>query len=562
MNQISSRDILILLLIISSFFFFLLGTRALNVPDEGRYSEVVREMVVSKDYITPNVNGLVFLDKPVLFFWLASAAVKLAGFSEWAYRAVPAIFGILGCLLVFITAHTLYDRRTAWLAAFILATIPFYFFLARYANLDITVAILIEAALFLFLLAVNTNNTKQQKYIFWMAYVFAAFATLTKGLIGIVFPLMIIGAWITILDQWHIVKKMHLPSGLFIYFLIVTPWYVLVQKANPDFFHYFFVHEHFMRFSQTGFNNPSPWWFYLAVLVPGAFPWVLHMLTSFKSYFCRDYWQERIHYKNEFFFLLNTVLILIFFSIPRSKPLSYILPVFPPISILIAHNIIKNFASHKRLLIGSLILFALLSPVPLFLGLKRIDHVLSISTVEIMLATISAWVIFVILIPRYVKRNEIPWGSFLPYLFTLVAWLMLLTIISGEYPVDSQKEIGLTVKSLLKPTDKVMMFSDYFDDLPVYLQQQVILVDDWDPKTTHSDGWKIHFIYASQHQETTQLVWKKDLLKAWDSPQNYYLFISKDKLPELTALIKKPLDLVTENKNTAVFVNHKIKRPH
>src|SRR5689334_7767504 len=85
-------DIIILLMILSILFITLLGSHALLIPDEGRYAEIAREMFVGADYITPHFNGIIFLDKPILFYWLEVLSIKLFGLYEWSLRLWPAVF--------------------------------------------------------------------------------------------------------------------------------------------------------------------------------------------------------------------------------------------------------------------------------------------------------------------------------------------------------------------------------------------------------------------------------------------------------------------------------------
>src|SRR6185312_4499559 len=224
-----TKDILILTVVISLFFAFWLGAYPLLTPDEARYSEVAREMVVTGNYITPHLNGVVMLDKPIFHYWLQATAIKLFGLSEWALRLCPALFGVLGCLFTYIAGRLLFERRTGLLAAIILATSPLYFFSAHYANLDMEIAVLISAALFTFLIAVKYSRL----YLLWIAYIFAGLAVLTKGLIGIMLPALIIGIWILWQKQWQVLRSMYLWSGLLLVILIASPWYILVQKANP-----------------------------------------------------------------------------------------------------------------------------------------------------------------------------------------------------------------------------------------------------------------------------------------------------------------------------------------
>jgi 4-amino-4-deoxy-L-arabinose transferase-like glycosyltransferase len=115
-------DIIFLTSCLLLFYFLWLGSYPLFTPDEARYSEVAREMVMTGDYITPRVNGVAFLDKPILYYWLQSAAIHLFGINEWALRFFPALLGVIGCLITYICGRLLFNRRTGWLASLLLST--------------------------------------------------------------------------------------------------------------------------------------------------------------------------------------------------------------------------------------------------------------------------------------------------------------------------------------------------------------------------------------------------------------------------------------------------------
>src|SRR5574341_604550 len=144
-------DLLILTLILGCFFGFGMGKRALWSPDEGRYSEVAREMVVSGDYITPRLNGVKYFEKPPLFYWLQGLSIKLFGVNEWSLRLWTAAFACLGCLAVYVSARRLFGRRSGLIAAVVLATSLLYYAMGRIITLDMAVSVLLSCSLLAFL---------------------------------------------------------------------------------------------------------------------------------------------------------------------------------------------------------------------------------------------------------------------------------------------------------------------------------------------------------------------------------------------------------------------------
>jgi len=305
-------DILFLLLVLGGLFFILLGVRPLFVPDEGRYAEIGREMIASGDYITPYLNSIKYFEKPILFYWLEAAAIKIAGLNLWSLRSINALLGLLGCLMTYITARQLYNRKTGLLAAFILGTSMLYFVMAHMISLDLTVTVFIAMSLYAFLLGTQRPLGWSRQFYFWGASAAAALAVLTKGLIGIVFPSMIIFVWIAIVGDWRILKRMYLPSCILVFLAIALPWHILVGQRNPEFYYFYFIQQHFLRYATTEIGHYQPIWYFIPYLIIGFFPWVVFLPQAIAKQFSWS-WQQRHEHTSELFLLLWVLLIFAFF---------------------------------------------------------------------------------------------------------------------------------------------------------------------------------------------------------------------------------------------------------
>jgi hypothetical protein len=123
----SFADLLIVSLFCGLLFGFKLGERALWSPVEGHYSEIAREMVVSGDYLTPQLAGMKYLEKPPLFYWLESANIQWFGLGEWSLRLWPAVFGTIGCLAVYIAGSRLFEPRVGLFSALAIASVLQFF---------------------------------------------------------------------------------------------------------------------------------------------------------------------------------------------------------------------------------------------------------------------------------------------------------------------------------------------------------------------------------------------------------------------------------------------------
>ncbi|MBI3569665.1 MAG: glycosyltransferase family 39 protein, partial [Gammaproteobacteria bacterium] len=327
------RDALLLTLLLAVFFGFELGSRALWHPDEGRYSEIPRAMVASGDYVTPRLNGVKYFEKPVLFYWMQAGSIKLFGVNEWALRLWPALLALAGCLAVYGAGRKLFGRRAGLIAAIVLATSPLYYLLARIITLDMAVSVLLTGALLSFLLGVREPPGRTCSLYLYAFYALCAAATLIKGLIGIVIPAMVIGAWIVLLWDWRLLRAIHLPTGLLLFFALAAPWHVLAARANPEFAQFYFIHEHFQRYLTTVHMRYQPWWFFMPVLVLGMLPWIGLLFPALRDAWAG--WRARHERREELFLLLWAGLVFAFFSVSSSKLIPYILPMLPPLALLL-----------------------------------------------------------------------------------------------------------------------------------------------------------------------------------------------------------------------------------
>lgn len=469
-NHISPRrdwlvDIVCLAALFIVFYIFWLGSYPLFTPDEGRYSEVAREMVASGDYITPRVNGVAFLDKPVLYYWLQALAINLFGIKEWALRLFPALLGVLGCLVTYICGRHLFNRHTGIIASIILATTPLYFGSAHYANLDLEVAVLISCSLLFFITAAHADQ-KTQRYFFLIAYLFTAFAFLTKGLIAVAFPCMIGGIWIALMHRFDIFKKMHLSFGIVLFLAITMPWYLLVQRANPEFLHFFFVTQQVTRFlSAAAFNNPTPVWFYLPVILFGFLPWTAFLIfAAYKS--IKNILDNRTQHSVELYLLLWVGIIFVFFSVPHSKTIGYILPVFPALALLVAHYLANAWEKW------------------------RLSFTLSTAAT--------------------------------------VVFLLIVTFHAGELNDRSAKPLVAELKTILTPQDEVVNYFKFYHDVPLYLEQRITLVANWnDPDIAQKDNWVRELWFGMPFQQTSDwLIDENTFWQRFNSDKRVFVFLN------------------------------------
>lgn len=498
------RDLALLLIVLLPWFLALMGARPLNVPDEGRYPEVAREMLVSGDFITPRVNGAVFLDKPALYYWLQAASLKTFGVSVASIRLMPALFGVAGCLLVFLTGWRFFSRRAAWLSVLPLAASPLYFLASQYANLDLEVAVWITAALVGFLFGHGeAPGSPRRRLYFALAYLAGGFGVLTKGLIGIVLPSIVIFAWMLWRRRWRELPSWSLPLLPVAVLAVCLPWYTAVQVHNPQFLHFFFIYQQFQRYTGGGFNNVFPAWFYPAVLALGLLPWSFWLPAAFT-----EGWKRRAESGDVRAFLMAwPLVILLFFSLPASKIVSYILPTVPPMALLLGAAFDDWLGQQRRqpwLVRGvAVVLLALLIGALVAAGKEwhQPHHPLHPELPWLLLglaATLAAAVACCVLALRG-QLDKLLLGLALAG-GGIATWAVPLV---PCFDKESIRETAAALLPRLTPDAVVVTYHNYFQDLPLYLNraEPIRVVDDWtDPNIVKIDNWRREFYFALQDQ--------------------------------------------------------------
>jgi 4-amino-4-deoxy-L-arabinose transferase-like glycosyltransferase len=313
--------------------------RPLQLPDEGRYVGVAWEMVRSGDWLVPTMNNLPFFHKPPLFYWITAAFISLFGQSELAARAAPILGASVGALATYLLIKRWVDARTAVIALITLLAYPLWFLGGQYANLDMLVAgcITLTITLLAHSALLIENERKAQPWLI-AAYASAAFGLLAKGLIGFVLPGAVIVAWLILRWQWRTLLRLISIPGIVVFAGIAAPWFYLMHQKFTDFLHYFFVVQHFKRFSGVGFNNPKPVYFYLGIVLICGLPWLVWGRQLWRG--TRDENKRPTGKSLTQLMWVWLAVILLFFSIPNSKLIGYILPVAPAFAFLLGSRFV------------------------------------------------------------------------------------------------------------------------------------------------------------------------------------------------------------------------------
>lgn len=343
------KNLTALILLAAFLFLFRLGDRPLRNPDEGRYAEVAREMVVSGDWLEPTLLGVDYLRKPVLFYWLIASSFTVFGTHEFAARLVPALFGLFGIAAAAVFAARYWGRRTAEWSAAILATNPLYWGVSRYLVIDVVFSFFLLAAFYCFYTALH-GGRRRFLYGFFLS---AALAFLAKGVAVLAILAFTLPAYVWVAGRAREgFRILFSPAGILLFLAVAAPWYVAIARHEPEFMKFFFLHEHVARFMSKNFEHQQPWFYYLALLPAVSSPWIL--VPGPLKVLARSV--RRSAGDKCFYLTVVAAGTLVFYTLSRTKLVTYMLPVIPPLSILLADAWVSWAGSHpgrRRLFVVS-----------------------------------------------------------------------------------------------------------------------------------------------------------------------------------------------------------------
>jgi len=329
-----SRWIAFALLACTLIWFSGLEYRGLFMPDEGRYADIPREMLDANDWVTPRLNGIKYLEKPPLQYWATAGIFRLFGADEWTARLWPAISGLL-CIAFTAFAAFRFAPGAPWTPAALTLAGSWGFFLgAQFLTLDMGLTLFLTVAMLSYALSRFADARAQRNWML-LAWAAAACAVLSKGLEGIVIPGLVLAVYVAVERDLSPLRRLHWIPGVCLFAAIVLPWFVLVQHRNPEFFRFFFIHEHFERYLLPDHHRPGPWWYFVPVALVGLWPWTPAVPAAIARA-----WRTPAAdgFKVDRFLAIWAGVVIVFFSASHSKLPGYILPAVPAILLLFARH--------------------------------------------------------------------------------------------------------------------------------------------------------------------------------------------------------------------------------
>ncbi len=448
---------------------FRLGAPRLFDVDEAVFSEATREMVISRDWITPTYNGENRYDKPILFYWLMAASYKVFGINEFGARFPSACAAVLLICLLFLSVKSFSGGESATFSALSAALSAYYLVYSRAAVTDMTLTLFIALSLFSFYRSSTEGPAGNRMYLYGF-YLFAALAFLTKGLIGIIFPFGIAIVYSAVTGGPRGIKKVFSFKGLLLFIAVAAPWYLAEVMINGrEFIDQFFIKHHFRRYTDVISGHRGPVYYYLIVIVIGLFPWISFLPSGIRS---------ALKKRNPFhlFALVWLAFIFLFFSLSTTKLPNYILPAFPAAAVLIGAGISEekvNWRRYSFLTMG--VLSVMMGIALMYLAEKYLPKIGVVHAAWPLLAAFTVLLSgSLCLYSAFSKRRD---------LYRIIAGLMTVffaALLIGALPLASDylqgalHKYSIYTKDSLRPDERVIVFGINNPSIAFYSERKIV----------------------------------------------------------------------------------------
>lgn len=481
------RPWLWILLILSAAFLVFLFYRGLMDPDEGRYSEIPREMVSSGKWMEMRLFGVRYYEKPPLSYWITALPIQLLGPRDWAVR-IPLLPSALALAFAgLLIALRGWGRANGLAATFTAMTVFGLFFAMSMPIPDsyLTLWFTVTCVLLLNAFRPNAGATRRWTCLLGAAF-FVFLGTMTKGLIAVVLPAGILFLWLL----WECrLKSLWTPAAfaaacLFLALIVPATWQI--EKHNPGFTQYFYVDEHLSRFigNRRDQVHQEPPWFFLTTLPLLLVPWTFFLFRTMRTMVVK----RVLSYDTVSRFLLVWVVVVIgFFSASSGKLMSYIMPALLPLGLLmgrwgVAEPLDGTRADRRLWLLGffPLPVIAFLLPIVWILGwLGFFPGTLAVPGLLSALPLLPALIAAVVILSR--RSATFAGAGMLVATFYIGMAFFVSPLAGKDMNAMLHRNSGITFKELaaqLKPEDHVVMMYRYRPSIAFYTKQIPVMYDE------------------------------------------------------------------------------------
>ena len=498
-------------------FFPWLGERDFWAPVEPRYGEIARIMFSKSEWIVPTVNGDLYTDKPILFFWIGLVAAKIiGGVTEWTVRLPAALGGAGFVMATYFLGRDLFNDRVGAIAAIVLASSFRVIWESRWAHVDMLFG-------FFFLLTIyfgaRTLLFRGGRNEILLSYVFMALATLAKGLIGVVLPALLFISFMIARRDWNMMRAAKLPLGLPIFLLVALPWLYLVHRATGGQWLNDFFYIHHLRRYTAGFGHRQPFYYYFLTLPVDFLPWTIFAVPALiAGRNIRRAWSQP-HIQLCFLWFLT---VFLFFSASDTKRDLYLLPLMPTLALLVANylddlhtrSLVPNGVLYLTIIFfGVLAAAGLAGPVAAWIGWR--DSLWPILPVSVVLAAGGALAVLLIRCRRMLAASASVSG---------MMWLMTMALALWFFPYlerfKSPRPFALEIRQIVPASAPLYVYGDRSHDFNFYAQREEIPV-----LTTPAQIKALR----GEAEKSYLLISGRDLKRIWDLVPEWVIVGASDR---------------------------------
>jgi 4-amino-4-deoxy-L-arabinose transferase-like glycosyltransferase len=455
-------------------FFTGLGGRDLWAPVEPRYGEIVRIMFVKGEWVVPMLNGDLYTDKPILYFWLALIASKIAGgVSEWTVRAPAALGGIGFVLITYFSGRDFFSPKVGLIAGAILATSLRVIWEARWAHIDMLFG-------FFFLLTIHFGARSLlgkggKREILW-SYVFMGLAVLSKGLIGVVLPALLLASFAIVRRDWRMIVDAKLQLGIPIFLVVAAPWFYLVNSATDGRWLADFIYIHHLQRYTEWDGHRHPFFYYFRTLPVDFLPWTVFAIPAVLAYFP---YRQLLQRSKALYFSLCFLVVFLFFSLSDSKRDLYLLPLMPTLALLVG-NYIEDLTESRisesvlyrwlsQLYFGALAIIGLAVPIVVWTVRREIFWI----SLPVALVLVIGGIVTVVFIRKRRPLEAITAAALLMASLAMGASIWILPYLNH---FKSPRPFSMQVKRIVPATMPLYIYADTMNDFNFYTEREKIPV--------------------------------------------------------------------------------------
>lgn len=548
--------------LITALYVYGSATFMLSEPDEARYAEIAREMLVLGDWVTPHLNFVKYFEKPPLVYWATAAAFASFGSGELAAR-LPSLLSALATIALTVwLAADMYGSSAALIALPILALGPLFGICAQVLTLDMSLTFWLTLAIVGVWVgwcrtpSAHAAESRASAHPgggrlfsapqtgYRLTYLATAVAILVKGPVAVVLVGAVALLFLPLHGGWRALRPALDGTGFALALVVAVPWFVLVSWRNPEFFHFFVVDQHLARYLWTN-EHTEPVWFFLPLIPAALAPWGLVLLLDPPA--LRDALAPPSWSPSTRLLAIWAAVTVGFFSLSTSKLLTYILPAMPPLSVLAARAIELGLARGRRAGVWRIGRFLLIAgPIASLCGavLPFVGHHWRVPIVAprlvaggLVLAA-TGWVI------GQFARSDRPYAAL--GALTLGWFALFMVVVSGRGAANDYSSLGLAARAAMRPDDRLAMYNHFTEGIPYYAQHRTIMV-----------GLVGELKFGSQQGDQSGYFWSlDDLRREWTGSRRLFLVINRWELAALhPPFDPAPIEVASKDEKV-LLVNH------